>query len=491
MVMRYGGIAAAITVATIGIVAVALAVLAAPLEPEQWRFDPAGIWPWWPGRPGGLLIVFVSALVGLGLAAFVRRPHSGISQALLAGSAGNAGSGALWVVINPDALDQLSAEWLAFIAAGLLSLVLWSSLVHLVLVFPTRDSLVDANPWIVPLVHGLPQAAMLTGALLSGGLTPTSLEWVDAWGRIHAAIVSLLLLAALLGIGARFLTVSVARRRQVAGVAASVALAVLASLLLIDLPIAFGGAPLVERTAIVVIALPVPFFLALALWQDRNFRINRLRRSQLALIHARDEERRRLRRDLHDGLGPSLAAIGLKVDAAASYVERDPPRAQQLLEEVRRDLAAAVNDTRRLVRGLHPPVLTELGLVGAIQRAADELTAGAPSTGSAPDVTVDAQPLPPLPAPVEVAAYRIVHEALANVVRHAQAGHARVSISVEDGILHFAVADDGVGLGLRHRPGVGTQAMSERARELGGTFEIDSRSGAGTRVSVSLPLTVD
>jgi signal transduction histidine kinase len=491
MASRYGGIAAAITVATVGIVAVVVAVVAEPLEPDQWSFDPSAVWPWWPGRPGELLILFVTALVALGLAAFVRRPHSGISQALLAGAAGNAGSGALWVVINPDSLDTPSPEWLAFIAAGLLSLVLWSGLVHLVLVFPIRDPFIDTHPWIVPLIHGLPQVAMLTGALLTGGLTPSSLEWVDAWGRIHAAIVSLLLLSALFGIGGRFLTVSAGRRRQVAGVAASVALAVLASLLLIDAPIAFGGSPLVDRAAIVLVALPVPFFLALALWHDRNFRINRLRRSQLALIHARDEERRRLRRDLHDGLGPSLAAIGLKVDAAASYVGRDAGRAQQLLDEVRRDLAAAVSETRRLVRGLHPPALTELGLVGAIQRAADELTGGESRNGQAPQVRINAATLPPLPPPIEVAAYRIVHEALANVIRHAQARHAEIIIAAAADTLELEVTDDGIGLGLGHRPGVGTQAMRERARELGGAFEIDSQPGGGTTIRATLPLAAD
>jgi signal transduction histidine kinase len=241
----------------------------------------------------------------------------------------------------------------------------------------------------------------------------------------------------------------------------------------------------------VIIALPVPFFLALALWQDRNFRINRLRQSQLRLINARDEERRRLRRDLHDGLGPALAAIGLKVDTAASYIDRDAVRAEQLPEEVRRDLAAAVSETRRLVRGLHPPALTELGLVGAIQRAADELTGGESRDSRAPRVSINARALPPLPPPIEVAAYRIVHEALANVVRHAQARHAQISIEAVEGSLLLEVTDDGIGLGLGHRPGVGTQAMRERARELRGTFEIDSGAGGGTTVRATLPLAAD
>ncbi|HUG47560.1 MAG TPA: sensor histidine kinase [Candidatus Limnocylindria bacterium] len=295
--------------------------------------------------------------------------------------------------------------------------------------------------------------------------------------------MSLLLVVAIVGIGVRFRAVSAVRRRQVAGIAASVAITALASLVLIDLPILIGGAPLVPREAIAALALPIPIFLALALWQDRGFRLDRLRRSQMTLLHAREEERQ-LRRDLHDGLGPTLAAIGLKVDTAASWVDRDPATAEKLLGEVRRDLSAALVETRRLVRGLRPPALDELGLAEAIRQAADELSVGE----GQPAIAVTAGDLPTLPAAVEVAAYRIVQESLTNVVRHASAEHVDVRVWVDGDSLRIDVSDDGVGFDMGSRPGVGTEAMRERVEALGGDCRIASAPEAGTRVTVMLPV---
>jgi signal transduction histidine kinase len=462
-----------------------VAALAPPLRPESWTFAPREAWPWWPGSPDWMLLLFVSALLAVGVAAFLRRPRSGVSQALLAGSAGNAGNVALWSMIQPEQLAGRTESWLAFLAAGLLTLVLWSSLVHLILVFPTRDRRVEETPWLVPLIYLVPQLLLLAGAWASGALTPTSLAWVDAWPRIHAAIVSLLLGLALVAIAVRLRAVSRSRRRQVAGVALSVAAVVLAALLLVDLPVMVRGAPLIERSAIVLIALPIPIFLALALWQDRNFRLDRLRRSQMALLHAREEERRRLRRDLHDGIGPTLAAIGLKVDTAASWVVRDPAAAERLLEEVRQDLTAAMADTRRLVRGLHPPALAELGLGGAIGRMAEQFFPGAPGV---PAISVRADGLPALPAAVELAAYRIVHEGLTNALRHANAGQCLVQLDIEGDALHIEVTDDGDGFDPSRGPGVGMEAMRERAEELGGEFTIGDSASGGTRLLVTLPL---
>jgi signal transduction histidine kinase len=480
-----GGLIAAVSMVVIALGCVIAVALAPPLQPETWSFDPARVWPWWPGPPGTTLLLFIGALLALGVAAFVRRARSGVSQALLGGSAANAGSSVLWWMIEPEQLAQPTPSWLAFVAAGMLSLVLWSSLIHLILVFPTRDRHVESRPWLVPLLYVVPQLLLVGGAWATGGLAPASLAWLDAWPRIHAAIVSLLLVLGLLGIAVRFRSVSVARRKQVTGIALSVAFAVLAALSLVDLPIVIGGAPLVERGLIVLLSLPVPVFLALALWQDRSFRLDRLRRSKMALLHAREEERRRLRRDLHDGLGPTLAAIGLKVESAASWVGRDQAEAERLLDEVRRDLAAAMADTRRLVRGLRPPALAELGLAGAIRHLSKELFADA---SAAPAISVEAGVLPELPAAVELAAYRIVQESITNAVRHSNAGHCDVRLAVDGDSLRIEVEDDGTGLPPDRHAGVGTEAMRERAEELGGEFWLDGSSGGGTRVLVTLPL---
>jgi signal transduction histidine kinase len=484
-VRRQLGLAAPLAILATAVASVLLA-LATSLSPDSLLFDPTDRWAWWPGPPGVPLILFVTGVLVLGLAAFLRRPRSGVSQALLAGTSGNAGNIALWSMIDPSELAAVSTAWLAFVVAGMLSLVLWSSLVHLVLVFSGRDPHVVARPWIIPLIYVLPQAALLLGALASGAFTPISLEWVDSWGPLHAAIVSVLLVGALAGIGGRFVSVSAARRRQVAGVAASVALTVLASLVLIDLPITLRGEPIVEREVIVLLALPIPFFLALALWQDRNFRLDRLRRSQMALLLAREEERRRLRRDLHDGLGPTLAAVGLKVDAAAAWLESDPARAREVLDEVRLDLTSAASETRRLVRGLRPPGLAEHGLGEAVRRLAGELS---PAEGNGPRIEVSAADLPTLPAAVEVAAYRIVHEGLTNVVRHAHAQHCEVRLEATNGDLRIAVADDGIGLKDVEHTGVGTESMRERAEEIGGECWIISGAGKGTQLNATLPLT--
>lgn len=478
------GVFAALGLASVAAMIALAASMSVPLRPSAWGFDPPQVWPWWPGAPSQTLLIFVGALFVLGLAAFIRRPRSGVGQALLAGSAGNAASVALWSTIAPDELGWRSTSWLAFLGAGFLSLVLWSSLVHLVFVFPTRDRWIASVPWLVPVIYVLPPSMLATGAVAIGAADPTSLGWVDAWSRVHAAIVSLILVVVIVGIAVRVRGVSRIRRRQVAGIAVSVAATAVASLALIDLPILIVGGPLVPREAVVLLALPVPIFLALSLWQDRSFRFDRLRRSQMMLLHAREEERRRLRRDLHDGLGPALAAIGLKVDAAASWTVRDPPTAERLLAEVRRDLNAALAETRQLVRGLRPPALDELGLANAIRRAADEFSPGE----TQPTISVTADGLPTLPAAVEVAAYRIVQESLTNAVRHANAAHLDVRVGVDDGALRIEVTDDGTGYDTEVRRGVGTEAMRERVEELGGDCWIASAPDAGTRVLITLPL---
>jgi signal transduction histidine kinase len=483
---RNSGIIATLAVVAVGVMSAVAAVSRPPLQPDAWPFQPAEMWPWWPGPPNDALLLFVGAQLALGVAAFFRLPRNGVGQALLGGSAANAGSVALWSTIQAPELARASSSWLAFVAAGFLSLILWSSLLHLVFVFPTRDRRVDESGWLIPLIYVLPPVALGIGALLTGGLTPTSLDWLGAWGQLHAAIVSLMLTVGIVGIAHRLRSMSPVRRRQVGGIALSVMAAAFASLLLVDLPVMLGGGPVVPRELVILLALPIPVFLAAALWQDRSFRHNRLRRRQMELLHAREEERRRLRRDLHDGLGPTLAAIGLKIDAAASWVERDPATAGQLLQEIRRDLTASMADTRRLVRGLRPPALDELGLTAAVRHVADEFGAGG---DGGPIITVSADGLPPLPAAVEVAAYRIIQESLTNSVRHARAGRIDVNLTADGAeALRIDVTDDGIGFEPGERAGVGTEAMRERAEEIGGELVFARPAGGGTSVQVSLPL---
>ena len=207
-----------------------------------------------------------------------------------------------------------------------------------------------------------------------------------------------------------------------------------------------------------------------------------LQQSRERLVTAREEERRRLRRDLHDGLGPALASITLKLDAARNLLTRDPPAADALLVDLKKQTQAAVGDIRRLVYALRPPSLDELGLISVLREQAEQyLHDGLRITLDAPE------PLPPLPAAVEVATYRIVQEAVTNVVRHAQARTCTIRFALDDG-LDLDICDDGRGIAAGQHAGVGLTSIRERAAELGGMCEIEPVPTGGTRVHVRLPL---
>ncbi|MCX6050310.1 MAG: GAF domain-containing sensor histidine kinase [Chloroflexi bacterium] len=210
-----------------------------------------------------------------------------------------------------------------------------------------------------------------------------------------------------------------------------------------------------------------------------------LQRSREQIITAREEERRRLRRDLHDGLGPQLASQALKLEAIRDLIRARPARAEQLVDDLIDKSQETIADVRRLVYGLRPPALDEFGLMGAIREYARQCEIkGVRITVAAPEQ------LPPLPAAVEVAAYRIVQEALTNVIRHAQAQTVVVNVTLAEAeaALHLAISDDGTGLSPTHHPGVGLNSMRERAAELGGDCTIETQTEGGTRVFAQLPL---
>jgi signal transduction histidine kinase len=218
-----------------------------------------------------------------------------------------------------------------------------------------------------------------------------------------------------------------------------------------------------------------------------------LRRSRARLITAREEERRRLRRDLHDGLGPVLASQGLKIAAVHHLLDSDPETARKLLNEMAVQNETTVAEIRRLVYALRPPELDELGLAGAVR----EYTAGLNvSKENGTRFQVNIQPpgedLRGLPAAVEVAAYRIATEALTNVTRHAHARYCTISFKTGGGTkgreLMLEIADDGVGFEDNGKVGIGLNSMHERAEEVGGEVQIESVVDHGTRVSVAFPL---
>jgi signal transduction histidine kinase len=212
---------------------------------------------------------------------------------------------------------------------------------------------------------------------------------------------------------------------------------------------------------------------------------NALQKSREKLVLAREEERRRIRRDLHDELGPTLASQTFAIDAILDLLASDPAEAARLLRGLKTQNQATVTEIRRLVYELRPPALDELGLVGALQAHAAQLHK--PHSLQI-QIIARPDPLPPLSAAVEVAAYRIALEAMTNAARHAGAHSCAVHLQAEDSRLTLTVADDGRGLALNGRTGVGFHSMRERAEELGGRLRIESGEKRGTRVTAVLPL---
>ncbi len=210
-----------------------------------------------------------------------------------------------------------------------------------------------------------------------------------------------------------------------------------------------------------------------------------LRRSRERVVSAAQEERRRMHRDLHDGLGPTLAAIALGLDRARRQVGADPTSAKQTLAEIRAQTLEAIDSVRQLSYDLRPAVLDQFGLVGALREQTERLNSGEPGSTRFQFDSPDS--VESLSAAVEVAVYRIASEAITNVVRHAQAERCRVRLTV-NGVLELEVHDNGRGLPEPYRAGVGLASMRDRAAEVGGYFEVARGVPHGTLVLASFPL---
>ena len=209
-----------------------------------------------------------------------------------------------------------------------------------------------------------------------------------------------------------------------------------------------------------------------------------LQSSRERLVATREEERRRLRRDLHDGLGAQLAGLNVQAGALRRLIPRDPDAAEEVVVELREELRTAISDIRRLVYDLRPPALDDLGLAEALRRLAERYG----SEGEQLRMLVEApEDLPSLPAAVEVAVYRITQEALTNVARHARARTCVVRLAVKNDVA-LQIVDDGVGIPAQRSAGVGLSSMRERASELGGSCVVEPVPKGGTQVLVRLPL---
>ncbi|WP_328992251.1 sensor histidine kinase [Kribbella sp. NBC_01245] len=210
---------------------------------------------------------------------------------------------------------------------------------------------------------------------------------------------------------------------------------------------------------------------------ELNLRVQQLATSRAETVDTQAAELRRIERDLHDGAQARLAALSMTLGLAESMVGRDPDQAQQLLTEARESAGHALSELRDLVRGIHPPVLADRGLDGAVRALALACPINI-------DITID---LPGrAPAPVESAAYFAIAEALANLVKYSAASTAWVQLTYENEKLHIMVGDDGVG-GAEIRPGGGLYGIQRRLAAFDGTLTLVSPTGGPTTVIMELP----
>lgn len=211
-----------------------------------------------------------------------------------------------------------------------------------------------------------------------------------------------------------------------------------------------------------------------------------LRRTRERLVLAREEERQRLRRNLHDGIGPTLTALMFRAGTLRKTILENPAAAEMQMGEYRDQLKAVLTEIRRVVYNLRPPALDEIGMLRAIRELASQFcTADLTFEVDAPDI------LPPLHPAIEVAAYRIASEAMLNVARHAEARTCQVRLRVNDTAFLVEVQDDGKGMAPGQASGVGFVSMRERARELGGLLEIRTAPQAGTHIIACLPMNLN
>ena len=201
--------------------------------------------------------------------------------------------------------------------------------------------------------------------------------------------------------------------------------------------------------------------------------------SRMRLLHAADEERRRIGRDLHDGAQQRLVVLGQCLDLALRSAEQAPEGLARLVASAREQATMAGSELRELSRGLHPAGLTAHGLPSALRSL---------GLNSPVALRIEALPEQRLPDPIEVTVYYLVAEALSNAVKHAGATEVRVDLQRRGPVLRAEISDDGVGGADPSGAGSGLPGLCDRLEALGGRLEVDSAPGAGTRLRASIPL---
>ncbi len=205
--------------------------------------------------------------------------------------------------------------------------------------------------------------------------------------------------------------------------------------------------------------------------------LEQVRASRARIVEAGDAARRRIERDLHDGAQQRLVTLSLALGMARSQVAGSDPDLAALLEGASKEAREAIAELRELARGIHPAVLTETGLSGAIQALVER---------SPVATTVSAVPACRFPAPIEATAYFVVSEALANVAKHAPGATAQVAVRQSAERIVVEIVDDGPG-GARPDSGSGLRGLADRVASVGGTLQLESTNGGGTRLRAEIP----
>jgi signal transduction histidine kinase len=207
--------------------------------------------------------------------------------------------------------------------------------------------------------------------------------------------------------------------------------------------------------------------------------IEQLRASRQRLVHAQDEERRKLERNLHDGAQQQLVALSVKLRLAEGLADRDPEKTKRMLADLQTETGQAIEDLRDLARGIYPPLLADKGLVAALEAQARK---------SSISTEVRSENVARYPQQVEAAVYFCALEALNNVAKYSGASRAEVRLAQSNGDLTFEVSDDGAGFDTdRTSYGTGLRGMADRVEAIGGSLEIRSTPGSGTSVAGRIP----
>jgi signal transduction histidine kinase len=449
--------------------------------------------PLGPQSIGGLLaaalplLAYTVVQAGVALLAWLRRPAEGWRRGFLVGSVANVANAVIWELgLRPSDLGRPEPMLLLFALGVPLHLVFWSSVAHVMVSWPVRAPGVLGSRGFVAGIYVLPQAAVAAGLLAAAVVVPSAMAWLGTAERVIALVVLAMIGVILVALAAAWSRIRGTADRPLRLIVAGCVAGALAVGGLTALPVLVTGQALAPRSAVAAVGLPLALVLLIGTLQSRLFEVDVLVASRRQLIMAREEERRRIRRDLHDGIGPMLAAMTLKADLARDVLREDPDAADAAIAALKDDTRSAIAEIRRLTRDLRPPALDDLGLAEAIRQRAAELSRG--ESGASLEIAVTTPgSLPALDAAAEVAAYRIALEAMTNVLRHTSAGRCEVRLEVR-GPLVVEIRDDGSGFAPGHLPGVGLASMRERCAELGGRLSIERAADGWTVVRATLPL---